>query len=95
MLTNHERIELYELRAMAERIAESPAKPVAEVIRHNAPHIEPACFRWLDDNAKTIAHGAKLFAMPPVTDDLLVELFYAAQGDITKFRIKARALLGA
>jgi hypothetical protein len=28
-----------------------------------------------------------------VTDDLLVSLFYAAQGDITKFRLKGRALL--
>jgi hypothetical protein len=28
-----------------------------------------------------------------MTDELLVQLFYAAQGDITKFRIKARALL--
>jgi hypothetical protein len=28
-----------------------------------------------------------------MTDDLLVQLFYAAQGDITRFRIKARALL--
>jgi hypothetical protein len=31
----------------------------------------------------------------PLTDDLLVQLFYAAQGDITQFRIKARALLEA
>lgn len=30
-----------------------------------------------------------------LTDDLLVQLFYAAQGDITQFRIKARALLEA
>lgn len=30
-----------------------------------------------------------------VPDTLLVNLFYAAQGDITKFRIKARALLTA
>jgi hypothetical protein len=28
-----------------------------------------------------------------MTDDLLVQLFYAAQGDITRFRIKARKLL--
>lgn len=28
-----------------------------------------------------------------VADDLLVQLFYAAQGDITQFRIKARTLL--
>jgi hypothetical protein len=28
-----------------------------------------------------------------MTDELLVQLFYAAQGDITQFRIKARALL--
>jgi hypothetical protein len=30
-----------------------------------------------------------------LTDDLLVQLFYAAQGDITQFRIKARDLLEA
>jgi hypothetical protein len=30
-----------------------------------------------------------------LTDDLLVQLFYAAQGDITQFRIKARTLLEA
>jgi hypothetical protein len=30
----------------------------------------------------------------PVTDETLVALFYAAQGDITKFRIKAREILG-
>ena len=30
-----------------------------------------------------------------LTDELLVDLFYAAQSDITKFRIKARALLTA
>ncbi|KDR25477.1 hypothetical protein [Caballeronia zhejiangensis] len=30
-----------------------------------------------------------------MTDELLVSLFYAAQGDITQFRIKARALLAA
>jgi hypothetical protein len=28
-----------------------------------------------------------------MSDELLVQLFYAAQGDITQFRIKARALL--
>jgi hypothetical protein len=28
-----------------------------------------------------------------ITDDLLVQLFYAAQGDITRFRLKARELL--
>ena len=28
-----------------------------------------------------------------LTDDLLVELFYAAQGGITRFRLKARAIL--
>jgi hypothetical protein len=30
-----------------------------------------------------------------VPDTLLVDLFYAAQGDITQFRIKAQALLQA
>lgn len=30
-----------------------------------------------------------------IPDTLLVDLFYAAQGDITKFRLKARALLQA
>lgn len=39
--------------------------------------------------------GTKVYAMPPVTDDLLVQLFYAAQGDITQFRINARKLLAA
>jgi hypothetical protein len=36
---------------------------------------------------------AVLNAASNVPDTLLVDLFYAAQGDITKFRIKARALL--
>jgi hypothetical protein len=41
-------------------------------------------------------HAALSASQPKVlTDDLLVQLFYAAQGDITKFRIKARALLEA
>jgi hypothetical protein len=30
-----------------------------------------------------------------VRDELLVSLFYAAQGDITKFRIRARQILAA
>lgn len=45
--------------------------------------------------------GMPLYTAPPpastnrLTDDLLVQLFYAAQGDITQFRIKARTLLEA
>jgi hypothetical protein len=67
-LTNHERIELYELRAMSENLSDRAGQPVAEVIRHNAPHIEPACFKWLGDNAKTIPHGTKLYAAPAKVD---------------------------
>jgi hypothetical protein len=33
-------------------------------------------------------------ALQDVPDTLLVDLFYAAQGDITKFRVKAREILG-
>ena len=40
-------------------------------------------------------YRAALFASPPkmLTDEVLVQLFYAAQGDITRFRVKARELL--
>lgn len=31
----------------------------------------------------------------PVTDELLVRLFYAAQANITQFRIKAREILSS
>lgn len=37
---------------------------------------------------------AKAAEPTTVSDALLVDLFYAAQGDITQFRIKARELLG-
>lgn len=41
------------------------------------------------------ARAARPTSAKALTDDLLVQLFYAAQGDITQFRIKARALLEA
>jgi hypothetical protein len=48
---------------------------------------------WRADNRQV----TPLYASQPkaLTDDLLVQLFYAAQGGITQFRIKARALLEA
>lgn len=48
----------------------------------------------LDD--RDAARAAQAASQPKVlTDDLLVQFFYAAQSDITQFRIKARALLEA
>jgi hypothetical protein len=58
----------------------------------------PGCYQWDGTDSCTCQKAA---ATQPaqteraLTDDLLVDLFYAAQSDITKFRIKARALLTA
>jgi hypothetical protein len=57
--------------------------------------VNPAWKNSHHDLAFVLGYLDTVLAVSPasVPDTLLVDLFYAAQGDISKFRIKARALL--
>jgi hypothetical protein len=64
---------------------------------------DPDCLRLAqpEDEAKLqesidwLKNAQKNAISRAITDDVLVQLFYAAQGDITQFRIKARAIIEA
>ncbi len=48
---------------------------------------------WQVREWRGLKEPARALPIPEVRDELLVSLYYAAQGDITRFRIRARQIL--